>query len=491
MIARWTIGTVRRLTKYLLAGAAVALLTVVGGGLFWLESRPDLKIWHKALLNEEFDTDASLASFQDYLRLEERLFDEMSREVLDKIDVVDRHKINRYHRGSLSDPEIWQRNWNRSYRLAQSDPRGVFVLIHGMSDSPYSLHNLALALHEYGGEVIGLRLPGHGTVPAGLLEATWQDMAAAVEIAAAEAERRAGGAVPIYMVGYSIGAALAVEHALDRLEEGARQADGLVLISPAIGLPRVARLASVQSKLGRLLGLRKVAWNSISLEYDPFKYGSFAINAAIQSYLLTEEIKADIARRKAAGDLIAMPPILAFQSAIDATVSSPAVIENLFRKLPVGGHELVLFDINRMTDTVDLLASDPKPLIDGLYQQPDVTFTLSLLTNRAPGQPEVVIRRRAPGAAELAEQPTDLSWPRGIFSLSHVALPFPAWDQLYGDGSGHNSPGIELGVLALRGERGVLRVSAADMLRLRWNPFYQYLEDRILDFVQLSDAPAQ
>ena len=119
------------------------------------------------------------------------------------------------------------------------------------------------------------------------------------------------------------------------------------------------------------------------------------------------------------------------------------------------------------------------------------TFTLSLLTNRAPGQPEVVIRRRAPGAAELAEQPTDLSWPRGIFSLSHVALPFPAWDQLYGDGSGHNSPGIELGVLALRGERGVLRVSAADMLRLRWNPFYQYLEDRILDFVQLSDAPAQ
>jgi hypothetical protein len=38
--------------------------------------------------------------------------------------------------------------------------------------------------------------------------------------------------------------------------------------------------------------------------------------------------------------------------------------------------------------------------------------------------------------------------------------------------------------MALRGERGALRISAVDMLRLRWNPFYYYLEKRVLEFVK-------
>ncbi|MHA1151310.1 MAG: alpha/beta hydrolase, partial [Alphaproteobacteria bacterium] len=387
--------------------------------------------------------------------------------------------------GSLSDPGIWPRNWNRSYVLERTNPEAVFVLIHGMSDSPYSLRNLALTLHERGGEVIGLRLPGHGTIPAGLLEATWQDMAAAVELAISEAERRAGSTAPVYLVGYSIGAALAVHHSLSALEGRRNQVDGLILISPAIGLPRLARLAAWQSKMGRLFGMRKVAWSSVNLEYDPFKYGSFAINAAYQSYLLTEEIKADLVKLHAGGALEGVPPILAFQSAVDATVSSQAVIDSLFRKLPDAGHELVLFDVNRMADTMAVLAKDPGPMVQGLLAQGEITFTLSELTNATPESPEVVVRRRAPASQEVREESTGLSWPSGIFSLSHVALPFPASDLLYGDGTTHNSPGIELGIMAFRGERGALRISAVDMLRLRWNPFYSYLEKRVLEFVKL------
>ena len=45
--------------------------------------------------------------------------------------------------------------------------------------------------------------------------------------------------------------------------------------------------------------------------------------------------------------------------------------------------------------------------------------------------------------------------------------------------------GLHLGSLALRGERGVLRIPASDMLRQRWNPFYPYLETRVLDFMGL------
>ena len=58
---------------------------------------------------------------------------------------------------------------------------------------------------------------------------------------------------------------------------------------------------------------------------------------------------------------------------------------------------------------------------------------------------------------------------------------YPAWPDLVGHPT--------LGDLALRGERGVLRVTPDDMLRLRWNPFYPWLERRVLEFVGLADSP--
>jgi alpha-beta hydrolase superfamily lysophospholipase len=493
MIVHLTLRLSRKLVVLALSGTVVAALGLGAVAIYLLETQADLKPWHEPVLTGEFSEDHDLETFEDYLRLEAALFAELDELIIDPLDPQYHSPINRYHRGSLSDPQNWQRNWNRSYRLETAEPAAIFVLIHGMSDSPYSLRNLAATLHRAGGEVIGLRLPGHGTIPAGLLEPTWQDMAAAVALAAKEAERhaKAAGGAAVYLVGYSIGAALAVHHALGAIEGEAAKVDGLVLLSPAIGLSALARLAPLQARMGRLFGLRKVAWNAVKLEYDPFKYGSFPINAATQSYRLTEEIKADLDRLSARGALAELPPILAFQSVADATVSAEAVIGNLFQKLPQGGHELVLFDINRTTDVPSLLVEDPEPILEALLSRDALTFTLSLLTNRASGSPEVVARRRFPGSAQQVEETTGLSWPAEVFSLSHVALPFPASDALYGDGRNHDSPGIELGFLALRGERGLLRLSAGDMLRLRWNPFYGYIEHRVLDFVRLDSQHSE
>ena len=82
-----------------------------------------------------------------------------------------------------------------------------------------------------------------------------------------------------------------------------------------------------------------------------------------------------------------------------------------------------------------------------------------------------------------------MGWPDGIYSLSHVALPFPSGDPLYGTDSESDSPGVVLGDLAFRGERGVLFIPPAEMLRLRSNPFYPYLEQRVLEHFKL-DPPA-
>jgi alpha-beta hydrolase superfamily lysophospholipase len=52
--------------------------------------------------------------------------------------------------------------YNRSFRLLKRDAVGHALLIHGLTDSPYSMKALAESLHSRGFEVTVLRLPGHG-----------------------------------------------------------------------------------------------------------------------------------------------------------------------------------------------------------------------------------------------------------------------------------------------------------------------------------------
>jgi alpha-beta hydrolase superfamily lysophospholipase len=49
------------------------------------------------------------------------------------------------------------------------------LLLHGLTDSPYSMRALAELFAARGWYVVGLRLPGHGTAPAALTRVTWQD----------------------------------------------------------------------------------------------------------------------------------------------------------------------------------------------------------------------------------------------------------------------------------------------------------------------------
>jgi hypothetical protein len=77
-----------------------------------------------------------------------------------------------------------------------------------------------------------------------------------------------------------------------------------------------------------------------------------------------------------------------------------------------------------------------------------------------------------------------MEWPDEVFSLSHIALPFPEEDSLYGSGNGGETP--TLGNRALRGERGILLISPDVMLRQKWNPFYPWMEGRALEFTHLE-----
>ncbi|MCP4690224.1 MAG: alpha/beta hydrolase, partial [Desulfobacterales bacterium] len=449
-----------------------------------LNGRPDLKVWHEAELDEEFTADGDARTFDEYLALEKRLFEQLEKKVYARVQPEDQSNINRYHKGSLSSPDRWATNWNRSFEFPADHPRAGVLLLHGMSDSPYSLRNMGERLNAEGVWVVGLRLPGHGTAPSGLVNARWEDMAVAVRLAARRLRDKTGDR-PLYMVGYSNGGALAVHYALLTLEDGGPpKVDGLVLISPSIGVSPLAALAVWQARIGGLLGLDKLVWNSILPEYDPFKHQSFAVNAGDQVHRLTAAIQRRM-KRLAAREAQRFPPVLAFQSVVDATVSTTAVVDRLFARLPAGGHELVLFDINRRGEAKHGLIRDPGPDVEAMFGNPDLSFTLSLVTNENEKSSRAAVRRKTPGKTKITTTPLDLSWPVGLYSLSHVALPFPPDDPLYGGPNARKSPGVHIGNTALRGERGLLRIPARDMLRLRWNPFYPYMERRIMEFLGL------
>jgi hypothetical protein len=106
------------------------------------------------------------------------------------------------------------------------------------------------------------------------------------------------------------------------------------------------------------------------------------------------------------------------------------------------------------------------------------------VTNEGEQNLSVILRQRRPGETAVTQTKLGLSWPRYIYSLAHVALPFPPDDPVYGGPDAVKGPGISLGNLALRGERGVLEIGASDMLRLRWNPFHSYIEQRAVAIVQ-------
>lgn len=471
-----------------LYGALGVFVTLVTVFVIMMNDRPDLSVWHTADLDEEFTVESDVSTFEDYLALEDRLFRELDEEVCAKIDPSEKGLINRFNKGSLSDPEQWEQNWNRSFEMPVNRPRAAVLLLHGMSDSPYSLRNLGEALHASGVHVVSLRIPGHGTAPSGLVRVTWQDMEAAVGIAMKHVADKANGA-PVHIVGYSNGGALAVDYALQAANDPSLpQVTSLALISPEIGITGAAALAVWQARLGVLLGLDKLAWNSLLPEYDPFKYGSFAVNAGDVAHRLTSEIQRKITALESNGNLKNLAPILAFSSIVDATVSAPVLIKGLFNRIPDNGHELVLFDINSMAEVGPILNWSPTEMFNALTEHPERTFTLSLVTNVDAASHEVMLSSISPGKDEAVDEFLELRWPGDLYSLTHVALPFPRDDPLYGIDAEENDAVIHLGDLALRGERGVLQIPAAEMLRLRWNPFYPFLEEKVLQFFEL-DVP--
>jgi len=474
---------------YGLTGAALAAVA----GFIWLgvSGKPDLKPWHTAALHEEFTRSASaqITTVDAYRKLEDRLFAELQREVYQRIDDSDRRALNRYSSGSRADTSGLAENFNRTFELPAEAPRAGVLLIHGLTDSPYVFRGLATQLHERGCTVVALRLPGHGTAPSALTSIDWRDWAAAVRMATKDLRQRLPAQAPLYLVGFSTGAALAVEYSLARLEgEELPRVDALVLLSPAIGVDPLAWLAVWQERMSMLPGLGKLAWLDLIPEYDPYKYNSFPVNAGHQIYTVTQVIDQRLKRLSAAGPVRGFPRTLVFQSVADATVSPLAVVQVFLGRLAAEGHELVLFDINRLATAEPLLRVNARLPAERLLTGAERSFDVTLVTNENETSLALTALHRPARGAVDAGTPLGLSWPPGVFSLSHTALPIPPDDPIYGAERPEGTRGVYLGRIELLGEQGLLAMPANALIRLRFNPFFAYEQQRIEQFLTLEPS---
>ena len=152
----------------------------------------------------------------------------------------------------------------------------VFVLFHGLSDSPFFLTSIAQALYDQGYNVMVALLPGHGRKDADQdmqdpkLAARWHaNIQKIVAIAPSFGDT-------LYIGGFSTGGTLAVQYVL----ENPNKAKGLLLFSGALAL---------DSSVETMANIWGIKWLAKTLDGDyqsigpnPYKYPSVARYSAFQ-----------------------------------------------------------------------------------------------------------------------------------------------------------------------------------------------------------------
>jgi len=490
---------------------ALALTLALGFTLFAVSALPPLQPWHSELLRNEFVAGKHQdLDFAGYLRLEQRLFDELQAKTAqwarDGIDpscprateaplpvaaddcaslADEALRTSRFNSSGWVHRLVEGAPYNRSFRMTPAKPVGQALLLHGLTDSPYSMRAMAASLHARGFDVTVLRLPGHGTLPSMMTTMDARDWTAALRIAARDVAARVGPGQPFYIGGYSSGGTLVLQYALDALQDATlRRPDRVLLMSPAIALTRVAALAEVIDvfTLVPLPELDKARWQAVAPEFDPYKFNSFPVNASRQINRATRALQRSLEEAQRSGRLAQLPPVVSWQSVVDSTVGSAGLVDQVYARLDNPAHRLVMFDLNRLPDLAGVARPQARSLIDRL-ERARRGYTLDLVSNADGNLSRIAVRRLAPdGRSEL--RPSALDWPANLVSLGHVALPFPADDPVYGflPGSGRN--GIpSVGSWLLRGENGAITLALGSLTRLRSNPFWPLIDEDVAAIV--------
>ena len=105
---------------------------------------PPLAVWHTYAPDDLTARDIEKLDWDGYLKAENALFEEVRTKLAKNLKPEQRVASNRYFDGSPIYPGKFKVDWNRSYVLEpEGAPVGAVVLLHGLTDSPYSLRHIA------------------------------------------------------------------------------------------------------------------------------------------------------------------------------------------------------------------------------------------------------------------------------------------------------------------------------------------------------------
>lgn len=447
---------------------------------FEARTNPDLSAWHTTAIGNELLLNNEYENIDAYLKEEDSYIRDLFAQMADG----NVGKFNKYNPKSTSYSFPNNDNLNASfvYDPGVEHTKGVILLLHGLSDSPFHMRDLGMVFKNQGFFVLGLRLPGHGTIPSGLLNVTSQQWMQATNWGAEQLHKIAKerNNVPLYMGGFSTGGALILNYTYKSLQNNQlHKPEKLFLFSPAIGVSKLAKFSAWHKSLSWLQYFNKYNWLDILPEYDAAKYNSFTKNAGRQIYLLTIENK------KLAEDIIVLkkqselPPMIAFQSLVDATVLPEDLVE-MYQTIGTSKDVLFLFDVNRTYEDFmeySAIQKHPKNIQFSQNSKPQLHMVLNTV------ETDSIIGANAASVYQFQENEFSeiypnqhIAWPNEYFAVSHVSVPISPNNALYGKNS-------TLGKMAIHGEKGVLFVSANDFMRIRYNPFFDFIKLEIQDFI--------
>lgn len=199
------------------------------------------------------------------------------------------------------------------FELRHPDNQKVILLVHGLTDSPFTYHDLAQIYFQQGYTVRTLLLPGHGTAPDALKNISAQQWQQATDYAI---NRTIKDYKHVVLGGYSTGAALLINY-LTTQPIVSENIKALMLFSPASEPHNKNGWAAKWIDL-----IPFVNWIDEDADIDFAKYESFPWNAAAA---------ADDAMRMIALDHIdkrTFPaiPVFTALSDIDTTIDSKATL---------------------------------------------------------------------------------------------------------------------------------------------------------------------
>ena len=185
-MTRWVYRSLKRLV--LLLVLVIAIVFIVRAVDF--QRGVPLDIWHTYTPEELSASELDGTDWNGYLAAEDKLFQAVQRNVTDKLEPARTGADQSLFRVEPDQSDRFEQDWNRSFVSTRRPPVGAAVFLHGLTDSPYSLRHLAETYREHGFVAIGLRLPGHGTVPGGLGRASRQAVGSGNAAGSAQARRR-------------------------------------------------------------------------------------------------------------------------------------------------------------------------------------------------------------------------------------------------------------------------------------------------------------